>query len=724
MTLEADVQQLTEEVGQLQDEVSGLSDQAIALLDAVKVKKAALDAAVASSQAAADIITAAQDLLAGAADAINYYEDIAGAATAAAGSASAASTSAGAAASSATMAQDWASKLATTVDGTNYSAKQYALNSAGSASAANTSATTAQNWSVSLALLDGTNYGAKKYALDGSASAALAQNFATSLTNTFTGAGGMYGALKYANDASASAALAQSWATSTSIVSGGSYGAKKYATDASASATLSQSWATSLAVVSGGQYGALKYSNDASASAVLASKWANQVNGEVNGVGSGYSAYYYAQQAAASALSASAGQVNADWSQTDPAQKSFIQNKPSLALVANFPAANSNSVQASGNAAVRSLANPLTGLGYAGGVRFRLGHNDDTSSAGGYADVIDLSTYIDNSAGGVNALYFDKGSQRITHKFAGAGATVWVAKQLAYTDSNITGTSSGAPWAGISGRPTTVAGYGITDAQAKSADLTAIAGLAGTGILVRTAPGAMALRSIAGSQGISVGNGDGAGNPTIILSNTTVTPGAYGSSSNVATFTVDPQGRITAAGSVAISPAWTSISGRPTTRDGYGITDVYLSTQMDTALAGKVATAGGTLTNGTLANCAVNNPVIQGYIEKLQALNPAYNLTSYTLDPTIGTLIEMTLPTGQASALTINLPAVVPGVSYTLAVINPSSGTATYNFSGGTSLRWAGGTAPTPTSTVGKIDAYLFTCLSSCTVGRDGWRNA
>lgn len=57
------------------------------------------------------------------------------------------------------------------------------------------------------------------------------------------------------------------------------------------------------------------------------------------------------------------------------------------------------------------------------------------------------------------------------------------------------------------------------DVQAYDADLAALAGIAGTGLLARTADGAAAARSIAAGAGLAVQNGDGAaGNPTIALS--------------------------------------------------------------------------------------------------------------------------------------------------------------------------------------------------------------
>ena len=97
--------------------------------------------------------------------------------------------------------------------------------------------------------------------------------------------------------------------------------------------------------------------------------------------------------------------------------------------------------------------------------------------------------------------------------------------------------------------PTTLAGFGITDAQPLDAELSAISALTTNGFLAKTGASTAATRAIAGTTGrVTVGNGDGVtGNPTIDLATTGVTPGTFNR------FTVDAYGRITAASSVAVS---------------------------------------------------------------------------------------------------------------------------------------------------------------------------
>ncbi|MEO4030027.1 phage tail protein [Chromobacterium vaccinii] len=156
-------------------------------------------------------------------------------------------------------------------------------------------------------------------------------------------------------------------------------------------------------------------------------------------------------------------------------------------------------------------------------------------------------------------------------------------------------------WSKIStGKPTTLDGYGITDAQPASPDLTALANLKGApGFYVNTGPGAATVRSLAAGQGVTISNGDGkAGNPAVALANSGVAAGSYG------IVTVDAMGRVTAGRQMGAGdvPAhdWSKItSGKPTTLAGYGIVDAVRPS--DLAAAGFMDTA-MRLTTGACAD--------------------------------------------------------------------------------------------------------------------------
>lgn len=69
----------------------------------------------------------------------------------------------------------------------------------------------------------------------------------------------------------------------------------------------------------------------------------------------------------------------------------------------------------------------------------------------------------------------------------------------------LTGSEFEFPWSQITGTPTTLAGYGITDAQPLDGDLTAIAALASTGYAKRTGADTWTLDSIIGLSPYTMG---------------------------------------------------------------------------------------------------------------------------------------------------------------------------------------------------------------------------
>ncbi|WP_343593960.1 tail fiber protein [Paracidovorax wautersii] len=102
-------------------------------------------------------------------------------------------------------------------------------------------------------------------------------------------------------------------------------------------------------------------------------------------------------------------------------------------------------------------------------------------------------------------------------------------------------------WGSVIERPTTLGGYGITDA-------------------------ALAARRVIAGTGLA-GGGDLAEDRTLSLTSTGVAAGQYGSASAVPSFVVDAQGRLTYAGAFTVAAPWGGVTGKPTTLGGYGITD-------------------------------------------------------------------------------------------------------------------------------------------------------
>ena len=162
---------------------------------------------------------------------------------------------------------------------------------------------------------------------------------------------------------------------------------------------------------------------------------------------------------------------------------------------------------------------------------------------------------------------------------------------------------------------TAAAGSGVfarkADSFAVSGDATGTGTLSGGVILALATSGATAGRYsnvtvdakgrvtggsnpgyLTANQNITV-SGDATGSGTtaiaLTLASSGVTAGTYNNAATAHTpFTVDAKGRITATGTaVTVTPAWTSVTGKPTTLSGYGITDA-------------LALAGGTLTGALI----------------------------------------------------------------------------------------------------------------------------
>ena len=169
--------------------------------------------------------------------------------------------------------------------------------------------------------------------------------------------------------------------------------------------------------------------------------------------------------------------------------------------------------------------------------------------------------------------------------------------------TTVTTTTITPAFSSITGTPTTLGGYGITDAQPLNATLTSVAALSTstTGVIKLTS-GVASLDTtpyLTSNQTITI-SGDATGTGTtaigLTLANSGVTAGTYNSSSTQhSPLSIDAKGRVTSVGTaVTITPAFSSITGTPTTLGGYGITDALSSS--GGTVTGNITMSGATVT--------------------------------------------------------------------------------------------------------------------------------
>jgi len=143
-----------------------------------------------------------------------------------------------------------------------------------------------------------------------------------------------------------------------------------------------------------------------------------------------------------------------------------------------------------------------------------------------------------------------------------------------------------------------------------------------------------------------------------------------------------------------------NLTGKPTTLSGYGITDGY-----STSNPSGYITAGANSFTGTqnLQDNELIRAKIRDYSETVSS--PTISAGTLTLNLETSNIFTVSLNAAITSITISNPPASGSGGSFTL--IFTADGTARA-VTWPSSIKWAGGTAPTLTSTSGKVDSFAF----------------
>lgn len=233
--------------------------------------------------------------------------------------------------------------------------------------------------------------------------------------------------------------------------------------------------------------------------------------------------------------------------------------------------------------------------------------------------------------------------------------------------------SATIPWADLSSVPTTLGGYGITDAQGLDATLTALAGLNSTaGLLVETAADTFTKRTLHGTTArIDCSNGDGvSGDPTFDISASYVGQSSITTLGTITTGTwhgvaIDVGSYLSGTLLAAQFPA---LTGDVTTTAGSLATAIGANKVTTTTIAANAVTlaklatqADQTILGNTSGGTAVPSALTASQIRTI------LGLATVATSGSASDLGSGTLPTGRMPALTGDVTSTVNTVGTTIA---------------------------------------------------------
>ena len=142
-----------------------------------------------------------------------------------------------------------------------------------------------------------------------------------------------------------------------------------------------------------------------------------------------------------------------------------------------------------------------------------------------------------------------------------------------------------------------------------------------------------------------------------------------------------------------INAQTTGFAGVVTTADASGV----LNIQTGGVTAISISASQVVTFANPVASTTLSNPTITNYTETI------YTATgSTTVNLTNGTIQKITT----SGSTTITLPSSTTGKSFTVIVVYAAADSLTW--AGGSTIKWASSTTPTPTSATGKIDIFNF----------------